>query len=402
MAGLIWAVLGGVVVGVIKYVKRSPKADAKAALATAIASDKVIVGGALMLAAILVGKALYFETYFALIDAAIIGGLGLGIKGGVHAARWLMAVYAFTSPVLVIAFGSGNAVMWPFVFYAACRSILAHQNVDRPAAIVNVAANRANADPSLHTATMASMPAATSSSPSVTFSRPPSVVSSSAALPAAASACTAQTTQSTTHEISEMESIEDRIYTQVGEELESGSTDKGIWTKAFAQAGGDDKNTRVLYIQARVAKLLMLEEEKEKARLAEQQAAAAEKVRLANMSLKQKLSEGAIGGEEAERETEGMGAGFLLAIRNGQFTVVERMVQDRLHLLAVRNSYGETCLHVATREKNCRMIEFLVDSGAYVSARNDNGETARDIARRENFSTVIALFDAIALRSNMT
>ncbi len=356
---------------------------------------KVIVGGALVLAAFLVGKALYLETYLALVDAAIIGGLGLGIKGGVRAARWLMAVYAFTSPVLVIAFGSGNAVMWPFVFYAACRSILAHQNVDRPAAIVNVAANRANADLSLHTATLASIPAATSSSPSVTSSHPLPVASSSAALPAAAPTCAARPTQSITQETSDMESIEDRIYAQVGEELESGNTDKGIWTKAFVQAGGDDKNTRVLYIQARVARLLTLAEEKEKAMLAEQQAAAAEKVRLARMALKKKISEGAIGGEEAEREAEGMSTAFLLAVRNGPFTVVERMVQDRPYLLAVRNPYGETCLHAATRKMDGQMIEFLVDSGAYVNARNNNGDTARDIAQRENVSELIALFDAI-------
>lgn len=35
--------------------------------------------------------------------------------------------------------------------------------------------------------------------------------------------------------------------------------DKGLWTKAYAQAGGDEKQTRVLYIKARFARLLAAE-----------------------------------------------------------------------------------------------------------------------------------------------
>jgi hypothetical protein len=100
--------------------------------------------------------------------------------------------------------------------------------------------------------------------------------------------------QTTTGEIPSMEDTEDRIYAQVGEEIESGNTDKGIWTRAFSQAGGDDKQTRVLYIQSRVAKLLAAESEQSEALLAEQQAAVNEQERLKRVLLQVRM--GAIGG----------------------------------------------------------------------------------------------------------
>ena len=54
--------------------------------------------------------------------------------------------------------------------------------------------------------------------------------------------------------------LEDWAYEQVGKELDSNNPDNGIWTKAFAQAGGDDKKTRVLYIKTRVEKLVAMEQ----------------------------------------------------------------------------------------------------------------------------------------------
>jgi hypothetical protein len=52
---------------------------------------------------------------------------------------------------------------------------------------------------------------------------------------------------------------EDAIYTIVAEELESGKTDKGLWTRLYAEAGGDEKQTKVLYISRRAEKLLAVE-----------------------------------------------------------------------------------------------------------------------------------------------
>lgn len=49
---------------------------------------------------------------------------------------------------------------------------------------------------------------------------------------------------------------EDRVYRQIAEELETGATDKGLWTRLFAECGGDEKQTKVLYIKQRAERLI--------------------------------------------------------------------------------------------------------------------------------------------------
>ena len=52
---------------------------------------------------------------------------------------------------------------------------------------------------------------------------------------------------------------EDSIYAIVADELESGKTDKGLWTRLFADCSGDEKQTKVLYIKRRFEKLMEAE-----------------------------------------------------------------------------------------------------------------------------------------------
>ena len=52
---------------------------------------------------------------------------------------------------------------------------------------------------------------------------------------------------------SEQAEIDDNlIYEQIANELETGNTDKGLWTRLFAECDGDEKKTRTLYIKQRV------------------------------------------------------------------------------------------------------------------------------------------------------
>ena len=46
------------------------------------------------------------------------------------------------------------------------------------------------------------------------------------------------------------------IYEAIANELESGETDKGLWTRLFAESNGDEKKTKVAYINQRAAKLM--------------------------------------------------------------------------------------------------------------------------------------------------
>lgn len=49
---------------------------------------------------------------------------------------------------------------------------------------------------------------------------------------------------------------EARIYTDIAVELESGNIDKGLWIRLFAESGGDENQTKVLYIKRRSAQLI--------------------------------------------------------------------------------------------------------------------------------------------------
>lgn len=52
---------------------------------------------------------------------------------------------------------------------------------------------------------------------------------------------------------------EEPIYAEISNELETGVVDKGLWTRLFAECGGDEKQTKVLYIQERVKRLVAAE-----------------------------------------------------------------------------------------------------------------------------------------------
>ncbi|MDP1613573.1 MAG: hypothetical protein Q8M11_21135 [Sulfuritalea sp.] len=253
LVGIAWAVLGGAVVGVIKYFKRSSKPDASAALATAILNDHVIVGGALVVAAIFVGMAFYLETFGALIDAAIIGALGLGVKSGFGVARWLMAGYAFISPILVIASGGGNSIVWAFVFYAACRSIMAHRHVVRPAGTAKVAENispRAPSDTCVSNSANSLNPTETDG---------PIGLEKHIVEGASASLERKDVRNVSLADWLEASVDEERIYATIADELEAGTQDKGLWTRLFAECGGVENQTKVLYIKQRADRLIAAE-----------------------------------------------------------------------------------------------------------------------------------------------
>lgn len=52
---------------------------------------------------------------------------------------------------------------------------------------------------------------------------------------------------------------EDRVYAEIANELEGGFTDKGLWTRLFAECDGDEKQTKVLYIKQRFERLIASE-----------------------------------------------------------------------------------------------------------------------------------------------
>jgi hypothetical protein len=55
---------------------------------------------------------------------------------------------------------------------------------------------------------------------------------------------------------------QDVFYAAVAEEIESGNTDKGLWTRLYAECDGDEKKTKVQYIKTRASQLADLDSKK--------------------------------------------------------------------------------------------------------------------------------------------
>ncbi len=72
-----------------------------------------------------------------------------------------------------------------------------------------------------------------------------------------------------------MPDSDDWAFEKVADELETNTSDKVLWTRVFAESGGEESKAKALYIQRRVAVLL----EAERKRLAEEEHARSEHVR---------------------------------------------------------------------------------------------------------------------------
>lgn len=169
-----------------------------------------------------------------------------------------------------------------------------------------------------------------------------------------------------------MQEIEDRLYEQIAQEIETNAVDKAIWTKAFAQSGGDDKLTRVVYIKARFEKLMAVET----ARLETLQR---EKEEIARIAQLERESVEALRKLPASVEW----FDFKVWCGRGYIDKVKEDVERNPLLLTVANGDdGNTALHLAVIANQPEVVKYLVGQGASVSERNNDGETPIDIAKR--------------------
>lgn len=232
--GVAFAILTALTVGIYKYFKR----DSDGGFGTVggfQSADKTVFWFSAILATFFFAMSLYRKHYTGLLDAGICGLLGVGVRNGFASSRWLLAGYAFLSPiVIVLSTDSPSGALWPFLFFTVCRSILAHQKESQSGA-----ANGIGMGNEFQAGVSKAMAATQPTKPLA----PISISVEPSRLPT--------------------ETLETRLYEQIAQELETGTFDKGLWTKAYAQAEGDDKQTRVLYIKIRYARLLAMENDRQ-------------------------------------------------------------------------------------------------------------------------------------------
>ena len=212
VAGIVLAVFGGLIVGVWKYFKRSEISTTNPSPDAIRARDRSLFIVAMVLAAFLIGKAFYLESYGALVDAAMLIALGFAVKAGVGFARWVFAIYAFVTPLIVVASGGGGAYIWPFVFYYAISSAIAHMSTTRRQ---NRSADRPQNGQACDDGQLNSVDGSTEAS------------------------------------------VVDDVYAKIDHELETNNLHRPTWTRAQGDAEGDVERAKALYIKYRAQRLLV-------------------------------------------------------------------------------------------------------------------------------------------------
>lgn len=193
---------------------------------------------------------------------------------------------------------------------------------------------------------------------------------------------------------------EDRLYEQIAQELETNTVDKGLWTKAYAQAGGDDQQTRVLYIKARFARLFAIEDARlDPIRRERQESARLAHVHSIRSNLQSRMEKIETAGDSIELKNlaaERDGNDFLYNCRQGEWFLgkIKRIFEANPFVLEQTTAdEGYTGLHLAVRSKAKKMTEYLVAQGANIKALDSQGKTPLDIARETNQPEVVELLE---------
>ncbi len=173
---------------------------------------------------------------------------------------------------------------------------------------------------------------------------------------------------------------EDAIYAAIANELESRTTDKGLWTRLFAECDGDENRTKVAYIKLRAAKLISAD----RVRLEKYQQEQAEGVAIAEQHRLNKLTNRNRMLERMEKgEASALQDSIIInLVRLGDINRVAELINTEPLFVVVKNAEGNTPLHVAIEEQHLGMVKLLVDAGAPLIACNRFGLTPLDASKR--------------------
>jgi len=193
----------------------------------------------------------------------------------------------------------------------------------------------------------------------------------------------------------------DAVYAIVANEMESGDTDKGLWTRLFAELDGDEKMTKIAYIKQRAEKLMVTEsvrlQESERQRIA--MAERTEKLRFEGLSLREKLAAGNITPELATKIKElsatRSAIDFLGAVRLNRSDLVAKMLDENPLYIGVTTSEGLTPLHISAAEKYFGMSKLLLQRGAVVDQPSAYGQTPVEIVNGSGRKDLLELFSKL-------
>lgn len=186
------------------------------------------------------------------------------------------------------------------------------------------------------------------------------------------------------------ESDED-LFEQVAKELDSGGVVRSTWTRAFAEADGDDNRARAIYIRHRVARLQTDRAKAEQARAeirAEQARVEIERAQHAQERRKLLALQNSVPLEKVREDERSPGAARLFAcLSTGDVTGVREILAARPSMARVKNAGGQTALQVAVQSTSpAVMVRLLLDHGAqdtYVPGKSTALELAEQTGNRD-------------------
>ena len=180
---------------------------------------------------------------------------------------------------------------------------------------------------------------------------------------------------------------DDDLFEQVGMELESGRTVRAVWTRAFAEAEGDDNKARVIYIRHRMERL---KADREATQHLERELGIARQQQAALL----KLQRTALGPIAQAREASDSpdAARFRASVRGGALADVDELLTRHPYFIHLRTAGGESMLQLASYERLPQMASLLVARGA--RDWPDATGSAISIARDRGDAKMLAALEA--------
>lgn len=140
---------------------------------------------------------------------------------------------------------------------------------------------------------------------------------------------------------------EDAIYATVADELESGKTDKGLWTRLFAECGGDENQTKVQYIKRRAEKLMAAEVARRELFAIQE----AERQRQEALRAEQ--------AEQSRRRNAGLAdSGLLAAVLEGNWSTACQILESGVSPFGSSDD-GISLIDLANRRGDRQMVDLL-------------------------------------------
>lgn len=184
--------------------------------------------------------------------------------------------------------------------------------------------------------------------------------------------------------------VQERIYDAIGLELEHGPVDRATWTRAFAEAEGNESRAKARYIAIRFARILAAEQ----IHIANPSAGTSDEQRAPQSdraSRKTSVDVGVSPTERANLSKSMQATQIRLAVRNRDQATVIELVRSNSRLVNVSDSGGVTPLMIAVQNNDFDMVKLLLRLGADASVANHDGKTAREIANDSGSPGVVRL-----------